>query len=217
MALFKKLKSLVTTNDNDSQAPQENDTPPKNDKALAHLSPITNRIKEWLDDNDWLYHHTPPEKDDDSRTHHIGLGFRDESDFGWNCLIIIQERNQLVSLNGKVDMDEPIDPEYFLPVFVMFSTINQSLSIGNLELSAKTGDLYARIGFDAEFTELSDRMLNSYLQGLSTLAKQAYEVATMVTTLHNPNDNALSILKNIGWGDDETDDGKYFVPTHIAQ
>lgn len=227
MTLLKKLKSLVKTNTPNTQEPTPKDTPPHNQTTpepitnphFAHLSPITNRIKAWLDDNDWRYHHTPPDDDDASRTHHIGLGFRDDADFGWNCLMVINEKNQLVSFHGKVDMDEPVQDDYFLPLFILFHAINQSLSIGNLELNAKTGDLHARIGFDAEFTELSDRMLNTYIQALASLMHQAHEVATVVTTLYTPGDDALSILKNMGWGDDDdSDDGKnYFIPTRTAQ
>lgn len=216
MALLKKLKSLINTTTPTQQDDPIQHTP--SDPSLAHLSPISDRIRAWLDGNQWFYHHTPPDDDDSTRTHHIMLGFRDESDFSWNCLIVIHEKSQLVSFYGNVDYPNKIDEAYFLPLFMVFSTINQSLSLGNLEFIAQTGDLRAKIGVDGEFTQLSDRMLGSYMQGLATLTKQAYEVAMMVTMTHTPGDDASSILASMGWEIDETEDEQgFFVPTHTPQ
>lgn len=206
MAFFKKLKTFF------QQKPQTS-------KPTAHLSPITNRIGQWLDDKGWKYDHILPDDDDELRTHHFSLGFRDDNDYFWHCFIRIHEKNQIVTITGLPAIE--IDKAYFLQILTTFNTINNTLAIGSFELNTVTSTVHARISFDAEFTTLSDQALDCYLQGLAGLTERVYEVVSLILKDPKPNQNFLDLLKEQGGLDDkpeiDQDGNHYFVPTHTAQ
>lgn len=208
MKFLQKLKTLV-----------KKTTPNNPNSAHAHLSPISGRIETWIKSHDWSYEHVPADDGDELRTHHFIIGFRDGRDFAWNCLIRVHEKNQLISLQGILPTD--IDKKHYLPVIAMFSAVNCNLGIGSLEFDVTTGTVRTKLGFDGEFTTLSDHALNSYLQGLASLTEKAHELINDILQDPNPRQDLLTLLEEQGIfsTDTETDTAgnPYFVPTHTAQ
>lgn len=195
-----------------SSAPQ--DSTPK--AGTEHLSPISTRIKAWLDDKAWRYQHHTPESDDELYTHHFVMGFKHDH-IDWNCAILVHERNQLISLQGV--LLEEIDPRYYLTLMTALMELNQSLILGNLSLDINVGALQARIGFDGEFSLLTDRALDCHLQVLGSLMERASllldELTVLEPTLHTLDD----MIKQRSTTSDETgetEDG-YFVASNQRQ
>lgn len=108
-----------------------------------------------------------------------------------------------------------------MAIITVFTAINCSIGIGSFELDVTTGTIRTKIGFDGEFTMLSDHALNSYLQGLASLTEKAYEIVNAILKDPDPHQNLLTLLQEQGAFDSdiETDTAgnPYFVPTHIAQ
>lgn len=207
MALFKKLKTLLKKEETE--------------KPQAHLSPISERIEAWLNGHGWKYEHVLPEDDDELRTHHFLMGFRDENNYLWNCLIRVHEKNQLISFQGMPELE--IEKKYYLPILAMLSAINCTIGIGNMELDVSRGMIQTKLGVDGEFTNLSDHALNSYLQGIASLTEKAYDLVSVILKDPNPEQDLLQLLRSQGaFGEEdeiETDSAgnPYFVPTHTAQ
>ncbi len=187
------------SNSNQDNASQDNDHQNDNNqndsedkKATRHLSPVSYRIKEWLDSKDWRYMHEKPDDDDDSGEHFFVLGFGSD-DFSWHCIIRVQESNQLVSMQGIVHEDIPSD--YVASIVAEFSRINANISIGSINLEPRTATVYTKVGFDAEFALLSDKMLNSYIHMLFALTEKTNDVVQSLLENPNPNPNIAHILK----------------------
>ncbi len=221
MAFFKKLKHLLGNEqhpqDNEQHALSEqtplleqelSDDEPNDEhlhqdefddyftaQAEAHLSAISRRIEQWIIDKEWKYDHHLPDDNDDMRTHHFVIGFKDE-EFAWTCVFRIHEKNQLITLQGI--LPDTIEPPYFLPVMAIFTATNYNLSIGNMELDLTTGTARTKIGIDAEFGKLSDYALNCYLQGIASLTEKAHTLITTALQDPNPNQNLIEVLTEQG-------------------
>lgn len=206
--MLKKLKSLLNkTEKPDDQTNQEDSAP------FDHPSPVSHRIKEWIESKGWTYEYCPPDKDDELCTHYFIIGFRD-GDFYWNCLINVHEKNQLVSFQGLIILDD-IQPQYYLPIIMMFNAVNFDLDIGSIEfnvLSAAT-TARAKVGLDAEFCTLSDGALNCYFHNLTWLTKQAHETVKMALSDPNPSQDLLAASNEQGLSDKDNNEplGFYLV------
>ncbi len=224
MALFHKLKKALTGNDdhqpsNDTSDSAQSPSDKLNARADDHLQPITNHIIEWVKLNDWHFTHHQPDADDKFRTHHIIIGFSgaEEDDFAWNCVIRVVEKNQLVTMYGVL-LGE-IDEAYHLNVLIAFNQINYSISFGSVEFDLQTGNVRAKLSFDAEFSHLTTLMLGNYMQALIGLTEMAHR--TLQNIHHTqPSQNFQQLLTEYGYhdlDDDLKDDGTYYMPTHLAQ
>lgn len=191
MTFFKKLATLLTQKPKPS--PQEPNKSPNS--SFDHLSPISQRIDEWLTKKDWRYEHIRPEKDDELRTHHFIIGFRDE-DFFWNCLIIVHEKNQLISFQGA--LIEEIEPKYYLPIIAMFNALNFSLGIGSLDFDVISGSVRAKIGVDGEFFTLTDSAINCYFYNIASLTEKAWQTVQAVLQDPDPAQDFLAVLTEQG-------------------
>lgn len=237
---FKKLKALIrpdteyspeqgtedgTDPDKDRPNTSETDTPP-NPKApfmpaldspedTAHLNPVSQRVIAWLDERQWHYQHYEPAHDDELRCHHFVVGFKNDS-YQWNCIIRIFEKNQLVSLVAIINSDLPA--KYHVALMTALNQINTGLNIGSLDFNPKTGDIRARLGFDAEFSILSYRLLDSYLQGVSGLIDRAYDTIGFVLADDAPSNDPLTL-----WQEEESEPDHedtpddYFLVNHTLQ
>lgn len=229
MRLFHKLKNLFSKPSNLKTPPSQPDTKnqARQSDTLAtlqddtHLAPITQRIRQWIEAHDWHYHHEAPSDDDELRVHHLSMGFGSEH-IHWHGIIRIRERNQLVSMIAILQDTVPV--EYRLMVLYQLSYTNFLRSFGNLELNVHTGEIRAVLHFDAEFSLLSTRMLDSYFDGLSSLIESAY--LTLQAELANPNPctDLDTLLKNSQYhhpaNDDDDSQGDsltFFAPTHTPQ
>ncbi len=176
-----------TKSDNDGTDHNSQD----NEQAIRHLSPVSYRIKEWLDGKSWHYMHEKPDDDDDNE-HFFVMGFGG-NDFSWHCVIRVQEGNKLVSMQGIIHED--IAPDYFASIMAEFSRINANISIGNVNLEPRTTTIYTKVGFDAEFTLMTERMLDSFMHMLFGLTQKANDVIQNMLENPNPNPNIAHILK----------------------
>lgn len=211
MNAFKKFKQFISSQSdanktstqdepnskqNAEQSTAQNNTITSSDeKATAHLSAISSRIQNWLDSQDWHYEHYPPDDDDDLRTHHFVMGFRD-NDFHWSCIIRVHEKNQLITFQGLIP--EPVATPYYLPIMAIFTATNYNLSIGSLEFDVNSGIARAKIGIDGEFSRLSDTALSCYLQGIAGLTEKAAELIAAILQDPNPNQNLVEVLMEQG-------------------
>lgn len=174
---FKKLKHLFVLERENGRKAQTSPTiaPTTSDKGVgvAHLSPISERIKSWIEAQDWRYQHYEPDEMDEFRVHHFVIGFRND-EFEWNCVIAVFEKSQLVNFQGVILRE--YSPDEYLSVMTAITQINYGLMLGNLDFDMATGSVRARIGFDGEFAILSNHALDSYMQGLVTLMERARAV-----------------------------------------
>lgn len=200
MSALKKLQKLLGKN-NDSQDSQ-NDT--KFSQDTAHLSPISMRVSEWMDERGWSYDHHTPSDYDEMRTHYFVTGFRDDT-FTWTCIIKIYEKNQLMSFQGL--LQDPIASAYYLSVLVNFAKLNSNVGIGSFELDTDSGIARTKIGVDGEFTRLSDHALNCYIQGIASLTERMH--LTIQALLEEPPIGDLAAL--LKHDDDSGDDDEYFL------
>lgn len=243
MALFHKLKKALTGHNDSSTDDADNSnidssnidsadnqshdgltTDSFDASADDHLQPITNHLIEWVKLHDWNFTHHEPETDDKLRTHHIVIGFSgaDDDDFAWNCVIRIAEKNQLVTMYGVL-LDE-VPETHHLNLLVAFNQINQSIHFGSVDFDLQTGNMRAKLSFDAEFTHLSMMMLNNYMQALVGLTEIAHRAIHHIHTT-KPSQNFQHLLTEYGYHnpDDDSenpdlkDDGVYYMPTHLAQ
>lgn len=211
MALLKKIKHLKTLFKKPSTKSDQ--------EHYAHLSPISDRIQNWLDDRQWTYEHLLPDEDDELRSHYFAMGFQSDDDFSWHCLICVHERTQLISFQGSPNVT--VDKKHYLQLINQFNLINNSISIGSLELDVKSGHIRTKIGIDGEFSILSNTALDSYLRGLASLTEKAHDLTSLLIKDPNPSQDLLKTLQEQGLFEDETETdtsgNAYFVPTHKAQ
>lgn len=191
MSALKKLQKLLGKLDD---AQDGDNKEPKFSPNTAHLSPISMRVSEWMDERGWSYDHHAPSEGDEMRTHYFLTGFRDDKMI-WTCIIKIYEKNQLMSFQGL--LQEPVPEAYFLPVLARFAKMNSNVGIGSFELDLDNGIVRTKIGVDAEFTNLSDHALNCYMQGVASLTERMYD--TIQELFDEPPSADLSeILSNDG-------------------
>ena len=96
-------------------------------------------------------------------------------------------------MQGIVHEDIPSD--YVASIVAEFSRINANISIGSINLEPRTATVYTKVGFDAEFALLSDKMLNSYIHMLFALTEKTNDVVQSLLENPNPNPNIAHILK----------------------
>ncbi|MDO4426970.1 MAG: YbjN domain-containing protein [Moraxella sp.] len=220
---FKKLKALIRPDTeaeemrlnrsaDDTPTPQAEPTP--NPEDTAHLNPVSQRVIAWLDERQWHYQHYEPTLDDELRCHHFVVGFKNDS-YQWNCIIRIFEKNQLVSLVAIINSDLPT--KYHVALMTALNQINTGLNIGSLDFNPKTGDIRARLGFDAEFSLLSYRLLDSYLQGVAGLIDRAYDTIGFVLADDTPSNDPLTLWQEEFLDDDEHETKDYFLVNHTLQ
>lgn len=194
------------------------------DSDHYHQYPVTKRFIEWIEDSDWHFVHDTPDEDDKDRTHHLVMGFLSNSDsdnFSWRCIIRIQERNQLVVMYGMIT--QSISQPHFLDILTTLAQINSKINFGSLELDMNTGNVRAKLAFDAEFTTLSKLMMHSYMQALATMTETCHQIVSVALQDDEPSQTLDDLLArhDIDWDtstDDITDnDVSYFVPTHNKQ
>lgn len=207
MSALKKLQKLLGKA-NDQQGGEN--TEPKFSPHTAHLSPISVRISEWMNDRGWSYDHHDPSDDDEMRTHYFLTGFKDDK-LTWTCIIKIYEKNQLMTFQGL--LQDPIPKAYFLPVLASFAKINNNVGIGSFELDLDSGIVRVKIGVDAEFTNLSDHALNCYMQGIASLTERMYDTVQELLD-EPPSDNWAEILK---LDEREDSEGDFFMGSDRVQ
>lgn len=202
MTLLKKLKSLFKPK-NQTHTPDQ-----------AHLSPISQRIEQWLDDKQWSYEHILPLEDDPLRTHVFLAGFQD-GNFLWTLSLLVHEKNQVLSFQGRIN--ETIKSDYFISVMAIFGAMNTELSVGNFQFDPHTGELCVKVGLDAEYCLLSEAALNCYFQNLAELTEKAWEVLTLITQDPNPTQDLFAILKSQAsyqYLTASDSDGAFYVNAH---
>lgn len=216
--MFSKIKRLFQPQTKPDEKTAPNDDAKKNDEAqaAAHLAPVSCRLKEWIEKQNWHYGYEKPDEDDPLRTHHFFLGFRDDG-FYWNLVIRVYEKNQIITFQGV--LPDPVEPPYFLPVMAAFTAANQTLSIGSLELDTTSGMVRAKVGIDGEFSLLSDVGLSCYMQGIVTLTEKAANLIAKITQDPNPSQDLQTVLKEQGVleQDGDKDDGDFFMASKAVQ
>lgn len=230
MAFLDKIKQWLKTPTSTSQSngsPQpcpQSDTPSTSDtsdaSALHHtasednppqyLSPITNHLEAWLTKCNWHYKRHDAEHDDTSRTHHLSFTFGDDG-YDWNCVLRISEKNQLVTFYGLLLVEVPAS--HYLNLMSQFADINTHTSFGSIEFDLRTGDIRVKLAIDAEFTELSERALGTYMQGMAGLVDLAHQVYRQAMD-ETPLDNLSTFIREKTRQDD---DGEYYAPTTFTQ
>lgn len=211
MNLFKKLKNLATkTSKSDNDTTQTADT--KNHHAQDDSHPISRRIGEWVDSHNWKYDHRTPDDDSQLRTHRFLLRFNDNIDdvkLQWNCIIRIHEKTQLITLYGLPQITIP--RSHYLLVMSIISAVNYALGFGSIDFNITTGDLHAKVSFDAEFTDLSDKALASYLQACASITAKTYDLIN--SSINSPDDIHNALLSELSATQDET----YYLMTDTRQ
>ena len=139
----------------------------------SYLSSVTNTIEAWLNEQNWHYRRYDPHSDDEFRTHHLVTSFAD-TDFEWNCLFRINEKNQLISIIGILIVDVPTS--HYLNLFAKISEASANINFGSIEFDLRTGDIRTKMYLDAEFTHLNDRVLGTFMQGLAGLTQHAHSL-----------------------------------------
>lgn len=205
MSLFKKLKNLAT-----KISKPDNDTAQKTVDTQDIPHAISKRVGEWLDSHNWKYDHRTP--NDNGYTHHFLLRFNDSIDdvkLQWNCIIRIHETTQLITLYGLPQMTIP--KSHYLLVMSVINAVNYVLKFGSIEFNTTTGDLHAKVSFDAEFTDLSDKALASYLQACASITAKAYELIN--DSINSPDDVYKTLLSELSVNQDEI----YYLMTNTRQ
>lgn len=201
MKILKKLKSLLN--------PTKDNSPDQ-----THLSPISQRVEQWLDGKRWSYEHILPLENDPLRTHVFLAGFQD-GNFRWTLSLLVHEKNQVVSFQGRID--ETINSKYFVTVMAIFGAMNMELSVGNFQFDPNTGELSVKVGLDAEYCLLGEAAFNCYFQNLADLTEKAWEVLTLITQDPNPSQDLLAVLKsqaNYRYLTTNDSDATFYVNTH---
>lgn len=227
MTILKKLKQIMFDT---TKAPQKNTNITSNQdtdeitelktQLLNHLPqelpeylrPITSTITQWLSGQNWHFQSHDPHPDDSFRTHHLTLTFG-EKDYDWNCVFRINEKNQLVTIYGVLLLSVP--KSHYLNALWHISQANHHTSFGGIELDLNSGDIRAKISFDAEFTHINERTLSIYMQGLSGLVELAFDVYQHATN-ESPIQNFEELLHTTN-NDSDSDDGDFFIATPIKQ
>ncbi len=223
MKILKKLRQLIKSK---SQKSTPQTTEPvivpeavsDNDSEDDYLHPITSRIMQWLDKHQWKYEHQKPKAD--KRVHHLVLGFamheNDRDD--WLCVIRVNESNQLITMFGI--SEDSVPEKYYAPVLVAIAKANINIGYGNLELDIDDGEFRAKISLDAEFTKLTDKSLECYIQAVSNLMSVIDDINKTIKQDDLPiSFNALieqNKKRNQNNQDDDEEDG-FFMPTRQAQ
>lgn len=214
MSLLKKIKTFLTKPNTKSDAGEIGSTvsnAPLSQKLPLepHQYPITLRIMDWLTSHGWKYEHRPYEGDDSVRVHHIVLGFADH-EHEWTCIFRINEINRLVTIFGA--LDEPVPSSHFAPLIMAMMGANRNISFGNIELDMSDGEVRAKVGFDAEFTSLSDHALSCHMQAVASLVELCRGLVQAVLA-----DDAPSQLLTDYLPIDDSGSEQFYLPTHLAQ
>lgn len=210
MSFFKKIKNLINK-------PKQNNaqSTPSDDR---HLNPISQEITAWLQSREWKFHHITPEEDDVGRNHLFFLDFVTEN-FDWRLFIRVQEKLQLVSFVGS--LETPVPPEYRLSAMALVAEQSVDLHFGDVGLDLSTGELRAKLYFDAEFSRLSTRLLDTQVNLLFQLLEVVHNISEQVPKM--PSISDLSALLNLAKeqrADGAGNGGEYepfFSPTQKAQ
>lgn len=201
------------------QNKDNNDTEAFDIDSTTHQYPITKRFIDWINKNDWHFVHHTPDVLDKLACHHIVIGFASGDDGGvdWNCIVRISEKNQLVTMHGI--LTDELDKAYFLDALAMFANANAVTNFGEIGLDLRTGSVRVKLSFDAEFTQLSWLMLESYMQALATLVETAYKIIQTVSVNPTPSQtlDALLATYQIDLTDTTEEDKPYYAPTHTYQ
>lgn len=229
MKLLKKLKQLL----NIGTPKPIRKSKPTAVQSLAHATepsqntlehtPITSAIISWLDQHGWQHEHRPSDAygtmpNGVAKVHHLIVPFGDGDDSeNWTCVFRIHERTHLVCVFGI--LTDVVPHSHYAPMMMAIAMANLGISFGNLEMDPTDGELRAKMSFDAEFTTLSHRALDCYLQGVASLTELAQKLYRDVMSEQEPSLILLDYLGDNFLSDDrdKTSDGQFFVPTQQYQ
>lgn len=196
-------------------SPPKHDTSKIIDDDIAHQRAVTKRLITWLDENNLKYSYQ--ESEDDEAVYFLMLGFVGDDDYEWNCVFRINERNKLVNIYGIIPFVIPQD--YYAEALAILANINQRINFGNVELDLQDGEVRFKTFFDAEFTTLSSRNIDSYVHGTSIFTKLAFD--TMSDLLSRPArqsfDEILASLHNDNQTENDNTDSDFIVPSQAIQ
>lgn len=223
MKILKKLKQLIGLSKNkklkaDVIENAASEVVLADDTNDEYLYPLTRRVIQWLETQQWKYEHRTPV--DDKRIHHLLLGFAmmEKGRSDWLCVIRVNESNQLISMFGIIE--EPIAEAYYPHALLAISKANIGISYGNLELDIDDGEFRAKLSFDAEFTKLTDMSLGSNIQTLYNLVGVIDDIKNNIKKLDYPMkfEELIKQNKKDNNNHDDTDgDNVFFMPTKKVQ
>lgn len=203
MKILKKIKHILSQKKKsaDNNSPQKSTKENLQNPMTEELHLITTRIMAWIDSHGWQYRHKTLESDKD--IHRLVLGFA-EQDGHWLCVFRINERSQIVSILGLLEKDVPSDHHQAMMMAV--AKTNLEIQYGSIEFDPIQGELGAKLAFDTEFSQLSDRALLSYLQVMAGLVELTKELFDKVLCADDD--------KEVQMDDDKK---RFFLPTNTYQ
>lgn len=181
MRVVKKLKSLFVKKDQQEHGEDSPSTAKHSKQSFESIDnpikipekhPISSKIVSWAKKNDWKYEHRKPQ-DDDLQKHYVILGFADQ-ECSWTCAFRVREDNHLVTIFGILDDNVP--QSHYMPVLVELTKANLSINYGNIELDLSDGEVRAKFSFDAEFSLMSEQMLDCSFTAVLGLVKLASSI-----------------------------------------
>lgn len=198
MKIFKTLARLLSPKK--SEQPSHQPDP-------ESLQPITDTLMAYLDKRQCHYQH----KTTGTNTHHLIVPFEDQ-DEAWYCVFRVNEKSQLVCIFGI--LSQTVAQDYFASILAAFTKENINIPFGQLSIDPKDGEIHAKIAFDAEFTPLSNDLLDCHIYGLKTLVELAQNIYQNIIQEPEP---SLLVLDYITNQEAEEAEPAFFEPTQCRQ
>lgn len=155
---------------------------------------ITNRFREYLNQQHWHYQYHQPKSNDSFGTHHLSLSMKNDS-ISWVCLFRIQERSQLVAVYGILPFMMPESHRH--AAMLLATQLNYDMMLGNIELDLADGEIRYKSSLDTEATGISDAVISYLIQSVIAMTTVTYELFKELLDNPNPSTDIEALLQEI--------------------
>lgn len=174
-------------------------------------APITQRIQQFLNDQQWHFLHHSPKADDKYHTHHLSMRMQND-DINWVCLFRIQERSQLVAVYGILPFSIP--ETHRSAALLLTAQLNYDMILGNLEMDLSDGEVRYKTALDIEATGMSDEVLNYLIQSVIAMTTVSYELFNDLLETAEPSQDLETLLGEIR---QQADARTFYLPSENIQ
>lgn len=174
-------------------------------------APITQRIQQFLNDQQWHFLHHAPKTDDKYHTHHLSMRMQND-DINWVCLFRIQERSQLVAVYGILPFSIP--ETHRSAALLLTAQLNYDMILGNLEMDLSDGEVRYKTALDIEATGMSDAVLNYLIQSVIAMTTVSHELFNDLIETAEPSQDLETLLGEIR---QQADARTFYLPSENIQ